>query len=235
MSDPPLRFAADRPPDVRATRLTQRYAYHRRALAARLAALARAADLAPGARVLDYGSADAPYRSLFPHGVEFVTADLAGSPHADIELDEAGAVPAPDGSFDLVLSTQVLEHVRDPGLHLAEAHRVLRPGGRLLLSTHGIFVLHPDPVDYWRWTAQGIERVVEDARFEVLTVAGVVGLVPTAIQLMGDSLHPRLPRPVRPFFTFAVESLVMLADRLQSQAGRDLNAQVFAVLATKPK
>ncbi len=63
-----------------------------------------------------------------------------------------------------MLSTQVLEHVTDPRLYLAECHRVLRPGGPLLLSTHGIMVYHPDPVDYWRWTGAGLQRAVTAGR-----------------------------------------------------------------------
>ena len=66
-------------------------------------------------------------------------------------------------SFDAVLSTQVLEHVADPGALPAERFRVLRPGGRLLLSTHGIFVYHPDPDDYWRWTVRRPASTCVDA------------------------------------------------------------------------
>ncbi len=83
----------------------------------------------------------------------------------------------------MVLSTQVLEHVDRPGLYLAECHRVLRPGGRMLLSTHGIMVFHPDPVDYWRWTCDGLQRAVRDAGFEIVRFEGIVGLAATGIQL----------------------------------------------------
>ncbi|MBV8159989.1 MAG: methyltransferase domain-containing protein, partial [Acidimicrobiia bacterium] len=67
-----------------------------------------------GARVLDYGCAARPYRALFGPGVEYVGADLAGNALADVLLNDDGSVPLPDAQFDLVLSTQVLEHVADP-------------------------------------------------------------------------------------------------------------------------
>jgi SAM-dependent methyltransferase len=69
--------------------------------------------------------------------------------------------------FDAVLSTQVLEHVSQPELYLAECHRLLRPGGRLILSTHGIFEEHGVPYDFHRWTAEGLKSEVIRAGFDV--------------------------------------------------------------------
>ena len=50
-------------------------------------------------------------------------------------------LPFPDGSFDLIISNQVLEHVWDQRLHVAEMHRVLKPGGAAYLSTPNKFAL----------------------------------------------------------------------------------------------
>jgi SAM-dependent methyltransferase len=166
--------------------------------------------------------------------VDYVAADLPGNPAADLELTGDGMVPEPDAAFDAVLSTQVLEHVTDPAAYLAEAFRVLRPGGRLLLSTHGTFVWHPDPGDYWRWTNQGLRRAVEAQGFEVERFEGIVGLLPTALQLMLDAVYWRLPGPLRTPATALVEALMRLTDRLHGDDARARDAQVFALVARRP-
>lgn len=112
--------------------------------------------------VLDLGCGASPYRSLFPNA-DYRRADLAGTADIDFSLDETDSVPS--DYFDLVLSTQVLEHVRDPEAYLSLALRSLKPGGRLLLTTHGMFEEHACPEDYYRWTAQGLEHLMKVAGF----------------------------------------------------------------------
>jgi SAM-dependent methyltransferase len=228
------RFIEDRPQDIRTATAWHWYAHHVRVLPERLRALSGDLRVPPGGRVLDYGSAEAPYRSFFRPDAEFVTADLPGNPDASLELNADGTVPAPDESFDAVLSTQVLEHVPDPQLYLSECFRVLRPGGRMLLSTHGIFIYHPDPEDYWRWTAAGLRHAVGRPGFEVVRFEGIIGLMSTGLQLVQDATYDSLPGRARPLVALVMQTLIRLADRLQSQETRDLNAQVFALVASKP-
>jgi len=188
----------------------------------------------PGGRVLDYGCADVPYRRFFPAEVDYVAADLAGNPDATLDLHLDGTVPLEDASVDAVLSTQVLEHVADPGRYLAECLRVLRPGGRLLLSTHGLMVYHPDPEDYWRWTGAGLRRAVGDAGFEIVRFEGIMGLAATGLQLFQDGIYWRLPPLVRPALALCLQSIARLADRFESAESRAANAMVFALVAQRP-
>ena len=185
--------------------------------------------------MLDYGCASMPYRGFFPPGVEYVGADFPGNPDASFELNPDGSVPADDASFDAVVSTQVLEHAADPRVHLSECLRVLRPGGRLLLSTHGVFPDHPDPGDYWRWTSAGLRLEVERAGFEVTRFEGVFGLAATGLQLFQHALWVRLWRVPRAALALVMQALVALADRLTSEASRDVDAGVFALIAAKPE
>lgn len=115
---------------------------------------------------LDYGSGCSPYRHLLS-GATLRLADIV--PHAshDYVLVPGQPCPAPDDSFDGILSTQVLEHVRDAQFYLRDCCRLLRPAGRLVLTTHGIWEDHGCPDDYWRWTADGLREEVRRAGFRV--------------------------------------------------------------------
>ena len=234
--DGALRFVEDRPADIHEERPKpwHRYAYHVRTLPVALGRLASELRARPDSRILDYGCGVVAYRSFFPAEAHYAAADLPGNSHANLLLNEDGTVPAPDEGFDIVMSTQVLEHVPDPGLYLSECFRALRPGGRMLLSTHGTFVYHPDPEDYWRWTCAGLQKAVRDAGFDVVRFEGVIGGLPTGLQLVQDAIYWKLPRLARPVLALVMQTLIRLADRLQSDGSRTLNAQVFALVAEKP-
>lgn len=229
----PARFLAERP-SVRAVAPWHPLAHIARLLPRRIAALAADLAVGPGERVLDFGCADVPYRGLFPADCVYLAADLPGNPDATLEIGPDGAVPLPDAGVDAVLSTQVLEHVADPRAYLAECRRVLRPGGKLLLSTHGLMVWHPDPVDLWRWTCDGLRREVEAAGLEVVRFEGIMGLAATGIQLFQDAWYWRVPRLARPALALVCQSAAAVADRLERPAARDMNALVFALVARRP-
>jgi SAM-dependent methyltransferase len=89
----------------------------------------------------------------------------------DYVIGPEGRLAIPDDSFDMVLSTQVLEHVFQPQDYLKEAMRVLKPGGKLILTTHGVWEDHGCPYDFRRWTYDGLCRELEQAGFQVKKVA----------------------------------------------------------------
>ena len=228
------RYHADRPTDLRTPDRRHRLSYIIEALPAGLEALAPELRVPPQGRVLDYGCADQPYRRFFPPSVTYLGADLPGNPQAHVQIAPDGTVPVEDESVDAVLSTQVLEHVTDPRVYLDECYRVLRPGGRLLLSTHGIMVWHPDPVDLWRWTGEGLRRQVTEAGLEVVRFEGIMGLAATGLQLFQDAVLARTPRRLQAGLIFGMQSLARVFDRAQSDESRRLNALVFALVARKP-
>jgi SAM-dependent methyltransferase len=117
-------------------------------------------------RVLDYGCGGSPYRRLFGP-CTYHRADLPGDQTLDFECGADSRLPAELSGYDCVLSSQVLEHVLSPPLYLAECFRVLKPGGSLVLSTHGLFEDHACPNDFWRWTAFGLRKLVEEVGFKV--------------------------------------------------------------------
>jgi SAM-dependent methyltransferase len=133
-------------------------------LAAWLRAEAAAADrrLPDGYRVLDVGCGAKPYHPFFAaRAREYVGVDAVDNPVADVR-GQVESLPLPDASYDLVLCLQVLEHAEDPAKGVRELRRVLAPGGRVLASTHGVQMYHPAPLDLWRWTHAGLERLFSE-------------------------------------------------------------------------
>ncbi|HVN00080.1 MAG TPA: class I SAM-dependent methyltransferase [Caulobacteraceae bacterium] len=129
---------------------------------------------APGRVVIDYGCGSMPYRPLFEAaGCRYLGADVDGAP--EVAIDAAGRMAVDDASADLVVSFQVLEHVRDLAPYFAEVRRVLKPDGRLVLSTHGTWLYHPHPEDHRRWTRQGLTHEIEAMGFVVEDCRPVLG------------------------------------------------------------
>ena len=127
-----------------------------------------------GARVLDYGCGERPYEAWFTAlGALYKGADLEGA--HDVTIAPGGALLSPDASADVIVSFQVLEHVQDVAAYLREAHRVLVPGGSLLLSTHGTWLYHPHPQDFRRWTLDGLKLDVETHGFRLVSMLPAAG------------------------------------------------------------
>ncbi|MCS7221413.1 MAG: class I SAM-dependent methyltransferase [Anaerolineae bacterium] len=111
-----------------------------------------------GRRVLDVGCGLGMYmrkmRAFSPHvyGVEIdlERAIEAGHALSLVAAAAAEALPFPDASFDVILSHEMIEHVRDDRRSIAEAVRVLRPGGRLVLFCPNRLYFFETHGHYWR-------------------------------------------------------------------------------------
>lgn len=166
--------------------------------------------------------------------MQYHGADLVGNPEATIQINKDGTLPVGDSLFDLVLSTQVLEHVADPSAYISECLRVLRPGGHLILTTHGLWIYHLDPVDYWRWTSDGLRFLTEGIGFKTIRLEGLMGLSAVAIQLFQDATQHHLPRPLKRVYGVLMQRLISLFDRLHSPESRIQNAMVYVLIAERP-
>lgn len=151
--------------------------------------LRREGAAAEGKRVLDVGSGVKPYYPFFADAAEFVGVDVKENVDADL-VGPADAIPVADGSYDIVLCTQVLEHVDDPAAVVRELHRVCAQGGRVLTSTHGVMLYHPNPQDLWRWTHAGLRRLFEESgSWSDLAVEPGAGSAECLAMLAGNYLH----------------------------------------------
>lgn len=165
----------------------------------------RAAVAPADRRVLDIGCGGQPFRAeLEDLGYNYASMDVPGSVpvpdyvgRIDSPLEGALTVVAP---FDLLLCTEVLEHVPDWAQAFNNLTALVRPGGTVILTTPHIYLLHEEPRDYWRptphafrWYAEKVGLKVESLKragtiWDVLgTVTAVGSVAPT-----DDSLRARL-------------------------------------------
>jgi SAM-dependent methyltransferase len=112
----------------------------------------------------------------------------AHAPSVTIRADVSAGLPFRDATLDGALSVEVLEHVPDDAATLAELTRVLKPGGRLIVTVPFMFRYHPDPADFRRYTPSGLRALLERHGFDVDSVAGLGGK-PLGLLLWIDSLH----------------------------------------------
>jgi SAM-dependent methyltransferase len=186
-----------------------------------------------GAALLDFGCAEKPYEALFLEKFErYIGADLPGNPMAELEVAPDGTLGVDDESYDGVLSTQVLEHVGSPEVYLKEAFRVLKPGGHMVLSTHGFWPYHPVPTDYWRWTLDGLERILQEAGFEIITARSVLSFPSTALQLWQDATYRKIPGRMRKTYFWIIQTIIKWIESHQSDRVSQ-NTDVFVILARR--
>jgi SAM-dependent methyltransferase len=141
---------------------------------------------ASGGRTLDLGAQNGPYATLFPRRVAL---DLHPAAGLHVRGDAHG-LPFVNAAFDVVLCTEVLEHLPDPQRALDEIFRVLAPGGELLLTTRFLFPIHDAPHDYFRFTKYGLRHLLrrfEDVRIEEETDS--VGALAVLVQRLGMQAH----------------------------------------------
>jgi SAM-dependent methyltransferase len=98
-------------------------------------------------------------------------------------------LPFKDGTFDVILSTDVLEHVREPKQIFAEASRVLRPGGLLIMTAPQTAHLHEEPHDYFRFTKYGLAYLAQATGFSVVEIKAFAG----ALALVGQTIACHIP------------------------------------------
>jgi SAM-dependent methyltransferase len=201
-----------------------------------------ARELPAGARVIDVGAGDAPYRELFGH-VDYVTSDWEHSLHEDLPAVDlqapADALPVEDAAFDAVLLTQVLEHVAEPAAVLAEQFRVLRPGGRLYLTVPLVWELHELPFDFYRYTPAALRHLIEGAGFGDVEVEPRNDCFSTLAQLMRNMAHVmgRAPDGLDERREAAAAALAELSTRVAELAPLDVERILplgYTAAATRP-
>ena len=103
-----------------------------------------------------------------------VTLDLIPGPNVDV-CANAECLPFRDAVFDVVVSQEVLEHLRDPFRAMREMQRVLKPEGLIYCQVPFVVGYHPGPTDFWRFTREGILELIKQAGLRCYAIEVAVG------------------------------------------------------------
>jgi O-methyltransferase len=151
---------------------------------AHLDAFARraAASVSSGGLVLDAGAGRGPYRAHFAH-TQYEAADFEQVPGKGYDgnhyVCDLAAIPVERDRYDLILLSQVLEHLPDPATVLNELHRVLKPGGEIWASAPLFYEEHEQPFDFYRYTQFGLRHLFEQAGFTDMRIEWLEGYLAT--------------------------------------------------------
>lgn len=129
--------------------------------------------------VVDLGCGTRPYEAdILAHAARYLGVDWSKTLHglrADIAADVSRPLPLRDGAADAVTAFEVLEHLAEPGVMLGEAHRILRPGGVLMLSVPFQWWVHEEPWDFYRFTRFGLAHLLKKAGFAEVRIEATSG------------------------------------------------------------
>jgi SAM-dependent methyltransferase len=149
-----------------------------------------------GARPAEGQEDAADLRTLFGAD-EHIGCDIQPGPNVD-QIQDIHALTFADESVGIVICLETLEHVADPIRAVQELHRVLRPGGVLAISSLMFFPIHAHPWDYWRFTPEGFQKLLEPFESSYVTSQGwplmPEGVFGIAVKGPADLGPAQLPR-----------------------------------------
>lgn len=122
--------------------------------------------------VLDAGSGRGAWKDVIEREAVRESVDLAPKAEEQVTwIADLTSMPlVPSNRYDAAVCHQVLEHVPDPAAAVAELHRVIKPGGFLVISVPHLSRQHELPHDYFRFTPAGLKRLLSDAGYQSISV-----------------------------------------------------------------
>lgn len=167
-------------------------------------------------RLIDLGCGKVPLYGAYRDLVQTITCvdwpqSVHTSPHLDCEVDLSQSLPFESESFDVVILSDVLEHVPEPLLLWKEMARVLAPGGHALINVPFLYGVHEAPHDYGRYTQYALRRFARVAGLDVPVLIPVGGSLHVMADLAGKHLA-HVPAVGAPLASMA-QHLVALIDR----------------------
>jgi SAM-dependent methyltransferase len=165
--------------------------------------------------LLDLGCEKVPLYASYQRLIsESVCVDWANTLHKnqylDHECDLTQPLPFPDGRFDTVILSDVLEHIPTPEDLCCEIARILNTGGKLLMNVPFYYWLHEEPHDYYRYTQYALRRFMGHAGLTVVTLDTIGGSPEVLADVLAKHLAcvPLVGKPLAVLVQWATLSLV---------------------------
>jgi SAM-dependent methyltransferase len=201
-------------------------------------ALRSAAQQHARGRLLDAGAGRMAYRRMLQEFcASYESLDIAGPVERLDHVADLQRTGLPDAQYDSVFCAQVLQHLPEPEAALREIARMLKPGGKAILSVPHLVWLHNEPHDYWRFTGHGLRHLCGKVGLRPVMIEPVGGLI-CFLAYAPSTAALALLWPVRPAFRAGLWMnrlfirLALLADRRLGM--KSLYPTNFLIVAEKP-
>ena len=147
--------------------------------------------------IVDIGAGKAPYKKIFKYK-KYIICDVENKYNFEdiVIIKPNDILPLKDDYADLALSTEVLEHVKDIDLFLSEIYRIMKSGGKLIMTTPFLWPVHEAPNDYRRFTNFGIKHLLTKKGFKNIKIIRSNGFLFTLCQLIVMNLKARIFVPI---------------------------------------
>lgn len=120
--------------------------------------------------LLDFGGGSKPYQDLFKNSQNYFSIEVFSNKEnlkSDIYYN-GSELPFADNTFDSILCTEVFEHVEKLDDVIDELYRVLKPGGRMIVTTPFMCMEHEMPYDFRRFSFNGLSKLMKKNNFKIL-------------------------------------------------------------------
>ncbi len=173
--------------------------------------------------VFDIGCSAKPYKAVIQkYSSHYFGLEQAAPPHDDHQADMLGSAyrtGLKDSSIDTVIATAVIEHLEDPGQALEEMHRIVKPGGVVIISAPLFWHIHEAPRDFYRYTKYGLEYMLKTAGFEAVGVKPLSGFWVTFLVMFSyyiGRLHRGIMKviPIIPLVAILLQIMAFLLNKI---------------------
>lgn len=147
--------------------------------------------------IIDVGGGQSKYKKILKYK-NYISTDIEDriGDGSVVIVDANKGLPFKTASADLVICTEVLEHLHTPSAAVAEMYRVLKPGGKIVITVPFVWPEHEAPVDFYRYTQWGVTHLLVSAGFQRAVIKNTNGYWVTMSVLLVSKMRSLIFSPL---------------------------------------